>query len=179
MSNDEKLVINSALTRIKIHNTQINLATREVTREGYTCRLEPRVMTVLRALIFAEGQAVSREHLMDEIWGHEDGSDESLTQAISKLRRAIGDDTNSIIKTIPKFGYHLTTLVEPNTHKDRFETTRPAQAITLNLNQTSFHIIGIWMVLILFITFYFSSVFNNAPPQKEIVLELEYSTSAP
>lgn len=80
---------------------------RRLESERETLVLEPRLSDLLQRLISA-GEPVSRDDLLNEIWGYE-GSDEALTQAISKLRRALGDDRRPyrIIVTIPKFGYQL------------------------------------------------------------------------
>lgn len=76
---------------------------------GATQRVEPRVMAVLMRLKQAMGDVVSREALIEDVWGDEAPNDEALTQAISRLRRAIGDNPGrpEIIETIPKRGYRL------------------------------------------------------------------------
>ena len=74
---------------------------------GETLPLEPRLGDLLMRLASAGGP-VSRETLLDDVWGDE-GSDEALTQAISKLRRSLGDEQRPyrFIQTIPKYGYQL------------------------------------------------------------------------
>ncbi len=74
---------------------------------GKTQFLEPRLGDLLMRLAEAGGP-VSRETLLDDVWGDE-GSDEALTQAVSKLRRALGDTARPyrIIETAPKYGYRL------------------------------------------------------------------------
>ena len=54
-------------------------------------RLEPRLMLLLCLLTQNEGKVVSREFLIKEIWNDYGGADEGLTQAISFLRKVIGD----------------------------------------------------------------------------------------
>ncbi len=77
--------------------------------EGEETRLEPRQMAVLVRLRAEAGGVVSREALLDDVWGENAPSDEALTQAISRLRRAIGDDPKNPqhIETVPKKGYRL------------------------------------------------------------------------
>ncbi|MEM1133306.1 MAG: winged helix-turn-helix domain-containing protein [Pseudomonadota bacterium] len=69
--------------------------------------LEPRLADLLSYLVAAPGK-VARDELLNAVWGDE-GSDEALTQAISKLRRHLGDEQRPyrLIRTIPKFGYAL------------------------------------------------------------------------
>lgn len=80
---------------------------RQLVINGETQLLEPRLGDLLIRLAGAGGP-VSRETLLDDVWGDE-GSDEALTQAISKLRRALGDTARPyrVIETAPKYGYRL------------------------------------------------------------------------
>jgi TolB-like protein/DNA-binding winged helix-turn-helix (wHTH) protein len=72
-------------------------------------RLEPKVMEVLCALADRPGEVISRQELIDQVWGVEHGADESLTRAISLLRSVLNTDKDlhSVIETIPKRGYRL------------------------------------------------------------------------
>lgn len=90
-------------------NVSVQPRRNTITANGAAIRVEPRVMAVMMRLKQAGGEVVSRETLIDDVWGDETPSDEALTQAISRLRRAVGDDSGSpkIIETIPKRGYRL------------------------------------------------------------------------
>lgn len=68
-------------------------------------RLEPRIAGVLALLVQRGGEPVTRDEFLDTVWD-EDGSDEALTQAISRLRQLLGD--RALIKTLPRIGYQLT-----------------------------------------------------------------------
>ncbi len=82
-------------------------ATRVLVQDGEEFTLEPKLGQILSMLSRADGP-VSRQHILDELWGFE-GSDEALTQAISRLRRAFGDTTRpyKFITTLPGDGYQL------------------------------------------------------------------------
>ena len=71
--------------------------------------LEPKMMDLLCVLAERQGEVVSREELIDLVWGRSFGSDESLTRAISHVRKAFADagDQASVIETVPKRGYRL------------------------------------------------------------------------
>ncbi|MDD9978603.1 MAG: winged helix-turn-helix domain-containing protein, partial [Boseongicola sp.] len=66
-------------------------------------------MAVLLHLIERHGEVVSREELLDAVWPGIHVGDDSLTAAIIKIRRALGDDARNPthIETIPKRGYRL------------------------------------------------------------------------
>jgi Tol biopolymer transport system component/DNA-binding winged helix-turn-helix (wHTH) protein len=72
-----------------------------------------KFMQVLVVLIEAPG-VVSRQELFDTVWPGTYVVDESLTRAISSLRKLFDDDPKDpkIIETIPKKGYRLLAPVE-------------------------------------------------------------------
>lgn len=77
--------------------------------------LPPKAMEVLVSLAQAAPEPVSREELIDRVWGERCVSDEVLTHAITELRHALGDSPSSpeYIQTIPKRGYRLFRIVRP------------------------------------------------------------------
>jgi len=75
--------------------------------------VQPKVMDLLCVLAERPGEVVGRNALIDLVWGRAFGADESLTKAISQLRKAFGGGERSadVIETIPKRGYRL--LIAP------------------------------------------------------------------
>jgi DNA-binding winged helix-turn-helix (wHTH) protein len=84
-------------------------------------RLEPRLMLLLCILSKNEGKVVSREFLIKEIWNDYGGADEGLTQAISFLRKVIGDQNKEIIETVPKKGYILHAIISKNINEEEIK----------------------------------------------------------
>lgn len=77
-------------------------------------QLEHRVVQLLRVLAAQPGHAVHRNTLMTHVWTDVVVSDDSLTKAVSELRKALraaGYDGSGIV-TIPKQGYLLDANVE-------------------------------------------------------------------
>ncbi|MEM9670312.1 MAG: winged helix-turn-helix domain-containing protein [Pseudomonadota bacterium] len=68
-------------------------------------RLEPRLGGVLALLVTHYPEPVTRDMFLDLVWDG-DGSDEALTQAISRMRKILKD--SSLIHTLPRIGYRLT-----------------------------------------------------------------------
>ena len=89
--------------------------THTVTGPDGTITLEPKVMAVLRVLSAMAPAVVSRESLIEQVWGGESGGDESLSRAVSLLRKALGDrrGQQNYIETIPRRGYRLVAAVSP------------------------------------------------------------------
>jgi DNA-binding winged helix-turn-helix (wHTH) protein len=78
---------------------------------GEVRSLEPRLMRLLCLLCAAPGRVLSRESLMEELWPRVVVNENSLTRAVSELRRRLETDSTdaSLIDTIPKTGYRLAT----------------------------------------------------------------------
>ncbi|WP_286829992.1 MULTISPECIES: winged helix-turn-helix domain-containing protein [Kordiimonas] len=77
--------------------------------------IEPRLVRLLDELCAVPGDPVSRDTLLSAVSNLPYAGDEALTQAISKLRQALGDDPKAprYIKTIPRRGYALIAPVTP------------------------------------------------------------------
>jgi adenylate cyclase len=67
--------------------------------------LRRKSFDVLRYLADHAGRVVSKDELMKAVWPDVTVSDESLTQCISEVRRALGDKGQRIIKTVARRGY--------------------------------------------------------------------------
>ncbi|MGE3246102.1 MAG: winged helix-turn-helix domain-containing protein, partial [Beijerinckiaceae bacterium] len=67
--------------------------------------LRPKSFEVLLFLIQNSGNLVSRDAILAAVWPNVIVTEESLTQCVSELRRAMDDTDQRIIKTVPKRGY--------------------------------------------------------------------------
>jgi TolB-like protein/DNA-binding winged helix-turn-helix (wHTH) protein len=75
---------------------------RKVDRE---IDLRPKSFEVLRHLVENAGRLVSKDELVKTVWPDVLVTDESLTQCVSEVRRALGDGEQRLIKTVPRRGY--------------------------------------------------------------------------
>lgn len=77
--------------------------------DGRIERIEPRLMDLLLRLAREPGSVVSREAILADVWTGLVVDDDALARAVSRLRRALGDDAKSprYVETIPKRGYRL------------------------------------------------------------------------
>ena len=75
--------------------------------------IEPKTMSVLLLMIEKQGQTISRDQFINEVWGGSIVTDNSLNQSISKLRKIFNDETAKprIIETVSKRGYRLIVSV--------------------------------------------------------------------
>lgn len=77
--------------------------------------LPPKAMETLLVLASSPGTLVSRDALLEEVWGKDHGSQNTLSHAIGEIRHALNDhsDDPEIIQTLPKRGYRLIIEVVP------------------------------------------------------------------
>ena len=86
-----------------------------LTRKREVHALEPRLMRLLVLLAETPSELVSKDDIIGIVWQGLSVTDESLSQAISKLRKLLGDDPDAptYIETIRKKGYRLLAAVKP------------------------------------------------------------------
>jgi transcriptional activator of cad operon len=94
---------------LRIGDWTVEPALDQLSSTGRTVKLEPKVMSVLVCLADRAGQVVSREALLSAAWPGVVVGDDSLTQVIIKLRKALGDapEKPAYIQTVAKRGYRL------------------------------------------------------------------------
>lgn len=80
---------------------------RLLDRSGADVFLRAQSARVLQILVDNLGQLVSRDRLIEEVWPDVSVTDDSLTQCIADIRRAIGDSGREVLRTIPKRGFIL------------------------------------------------------------------------
>lgn len=86
---------------------RLNTETRQVTVNGETIKLTHREYELLRCLMEHRGRPMTREALLDLVWGADyEGTDRSVDNHILKLRGKLGTEARQLV-TIPKVGYQL------------------------------------------------------------------------
>src|SRR5947207_8175133 len=80
---------------------------RELRIKGKPAELESKPLEVLFQLLLHAGEVVTKEELLESVWPDVMVVDGSLATAVSKLRKAMGDDEHPVIVTVPRVGYRL------------------------------------------------------------------------
>ncbi len=103
-------------SRVRIGEHVVDLSAREVTEAatGQRTRITSKAQAVITELAVNPGQVLSRDDLMDRVWTGAFPTGDVLTQAITALRKAFGDDAEAprYIETISKSGYRLIAPVQ-------------------------------------------------------------------
>jgi TolB-like protein/DNA-binding winged helix-turn-helix (wHTH) protein len=102
-------------TLLRIGDWQVNPATGQIVRGQETARLETRAMRLLLCLAGHAGEVVSIDELLSQVWPEVTVSQDSVYQAVTSLRRVLGDDPKqpSYIATVPRLGYRMVAQVGP------------------------------------------------------------------
>jgi DNA-binding winged helix-turn-helix (wHTH) protein/DNA-binding CsgD family transcriptional regulator len=81
----------------------------ELRCRGQPRQIEPQVFDVLRLLVLNRDRVMSKEELLDTVWGDRFVSESALTTRIKAARRAVGDDgvRQDVIRTVHGRGYRF------------------------------------------------------------------------
>src|ERR1700685_3088867 len=84
-------------------------------KDGGQLFLRPKSFDLLRFLVLNAGRLVDRDELMQEVWPNVFVTDDSIGQCVKDIRRALGDQTQRLLRTAHRRGYLLdiTVSIEP------------------------------------------------------------------
>ncbi|MEO1057985.1 MAG: winged helix-turn-helix domain-containing protein, partial [Actinomycetota bacterium] len=104
----------SATTVLRFDDFEIDRAARTLRSGGHPVDLQPQVFDVLLYLVAHHDRLVSREELLDEVWGDQFVGMSALTTRIKQARQALGDDgrTQRYIRNERGRGYQFLAEVE-------------------------------------------------------------------
>ncbi|HEX2443451.1 MAG TPA: tetratricopeptide repeat protein [Vicinamibacterales bacterium] len=85
----------------------LDLSTHELTRAGTPVSLSPKAFQLLGILVENQPKALSRSELQDRLWPGTFVVEKNLTNLVSEIREALGDDPvrPRFIRTVHRFGY--------------------------------------------------------------------------
>jgi DNA-binding winged helix-turn-helix (wHTH) protein/Tol biopolymer transport system component len=100
-------------------------------RAGREVPLRPKVFEVLGHLVLNHGTLVSKDALVAAVWSDAAVTDNSLAQCLFEIRRALGDEAQTMVRTVARRGYVFTAPVsalveEPPTGEPTTVVTEPA-----------------------------------------------------
>jgi DNA-binding winged helix-turn-helix (wHTH) protein/tetratricopeptide (TPR) repeat protein len=107
----------------------LDLRRGNLSRDGREIVLRPKSFALLRYLVEHAGRLVSRDELFETLWPNVIVSENSLTRCVAEIRRALADDAETILKTVPKRGYVLAAPVS-SPPAEAIADTRPDEALS-------------------------------------------------
>ena len=93
---------------LKTDGVIIDIPKCEVTVKGKVVDLTFTEYELLKLLVSKKGQVLTRELLLNKIWGYDYfGGDRTVDVHITRLRNKIDDSTHNIIETVRNIGYRI------------------------------------------------------------------------
>jgi len=96
--------------KLTVGCAEIDCENYEAVRDGENIALTPRELELLRFLDAHRGTVLSRDRILEEVWGvRYFGTTRTLDQCIAQVRKKIGDDgrTPEFLLTVHGVGYKL------------------------------------------------------------------------
>ena len=105
-------VVEKAMSR-RWGEYELDVDQHELLRAASPVTLEPQVLAVLSHLVSRAGALVTRDELIDHVWGGRIVSDSAIASRIKSARAAIGDDgvAQHSIRTVHGFGWRFVATV--------------------------------------------------------------------
>ena len=100
--------------RLRFDRFEVDEADARLTNAGQPVPLPPKPFAVLCSLARTPGILVTKNALLDSVWGHRFVTDSVLKSTISDLRAVLGDDPKQprFIETVLRRGYRFIAPLE-------------------------------------------------------------------
>ena len=97
------------VARLRFDRFELDEAEARLTCDGEPIALAPKPFAVLCTLARTPGSLVTKNALLDLVWGHRFVTESVLKTAISEVRAALGDDPRQprYIETVSRRGYRF------------------------------------------------------------------------
>jgi DNA-binding winged helix-turn-helix (wHTH) protein len=134
-----------AAQQVRLPSHVVDLAADELrSAAGEHVDLRPRSYAVLRLLAENAGRLVTKDEIIGKVWDDVAVTEDSLTQCIADIRKAIRDDDRRVLRTVSRKGY----ILVPTQHSDelaRRAPDRPSLAVMpfLSISDASDATLGI------------------------------------
>jgi len=170
---------------------RLEVASMQVSRGDEVVNLTPKAFDTLLVLIRNRHRLVRKDELMSAVWADSFVSEDSLTQNITALRRALGDDSHQpeYISTIPRRGYRfIAPLVErgpgdppaPGATAVLVPAAEPHAASLVPPVRTWKRSPWLWAAgAALLVAVGIASTFVNAPPAATAPVVLRFTVNSP
>lgn len=101
-------------TLYRFADYELDPANSRLTHGGEQIPLQPKVFEALVLLVRSAPNLVTKQDLLAALWPDTVVNEEALTQAVRRLRRALGDEADEprLVQTVPRRGYRFMPTVE-------------------------------------------------------------------
>jgi len=119
--------------RFRFGDHSLDLERRELRRGSELVALEPQVFDLLVYLVQNRDRVVSKDNVLEAVWGGRIVSESALTSRLTATRKAIGDDGGSqrLIRTVPRKGIRFIGVVHEEAAAARALSSSPRLSIVV------------------------------------------------
>ena len=105
---------------------ELDTTSRRLSCAGLAVAIEPQVFDLLRLLVENPSRLVTKDEIIDAVWGGRVVSESAVSARIAAARRAIGDDgkQQKVIRTHHGRGLEMVAVVTGSLSTDRLESER-------------------------------------------------------
>src|SRR4051794_12127490 len=97
---------------------------------GTEIGLRPKAFALLRQMVENAGRLIDRDEIMAAIWPGVVVTDDSVSQVIKEVRRALGDEEQRLLRTVPRRGFLFAAEVSRVDDQATLVVLPPAAAAT-------------------------------------------------
>lgn len=110
----ETAVESATSERYAFARVEVDAGAHRLSRDGREIAIEPKAFAVLLEFLAHPGQLLSRDQLLDAVWGHSFVTPATLNRIIAQLRKALADDSEAprCIQTVHGLGYRFIAPLE-------------------------------------------------------------------
>jgi TolB-like protein len=115
---------------LQFENYALDTDRRELRREGALVAVEPQVFDLIEYLVRHRDRVVSKDDLIDGVWGGRIVSDSTLSSRLTAVRQALQDngDAQRLIRTIPPKGFRFVgTVLQSQEMRDQSNAAQSAE----------------------------------------------------
>ncbi len=112
MSESEPVIDLAQATSLRCRGIEVHTTRRELRIDGEPVTIERRAFDLLVHLMRNAGRVIDKDELLREVWQSRPVSESTVAQAVSRVRRALGGETEEWVATIYGVGYRFTGHVE-------------------------------------------------------------------
>lgn len=101
--------------RLRFGPFELDAAAAQLLRDGAPVHLPPRCFDLLRHLADRPGRLVTKDELLEQVWGRTFITEAVIKTAVSELRAVLDDDAREprYIETVPRRGYRFVATTAP------------------------------------------------------------------
>lgn len=88
-------------------NASLDERTLQLLVAGVAVTLEPKPLQLLMYLLRRSGEVVTRQEILDALWPGRVVTDGVINNCVAKLRAALGDEDQELVRTVPRYGYRF------------------------------------------------------------------------